>query len=290
MFGPEALRVPRPARLVVFWDYDTQWGADRSRAPGGPKAWGPLEFEHTERLLELHAQYDVPACFAVVGAAALPGDRPYHDPAQVRRIHAAGHEVGSHSLQHDWLPGLDPQALRHTLAASKDALEQCIQAPVCTFVPPYNQPFDYPRGLSISRSERRTAGRARTGLGRLAATLREVGYDLCRVAYRPLPLRLVERVARRRFPWGARPVQISGLLCLRTNAGCGFDAFALGALRQVVASGGVVVAHAHPHSLSADNAQHERFLVPFLEQVADLRRRGDLRPMLPRELVRELTP
>ena len=57
-------------KLIIFWDYDTQWGADRSRSPGGAKTWGNLEFENTERLLELHAQYGVPACFAVVGAAA----------------------------------------------------------------------------------------------------------------------------------------------------------------------------------------------------------------------------
>src|SRR5262249_26670813 len=92
------------ASLVVFWDYDTAWGADRSREPGGPKSWGPLEFEHTERLLELHAEHGVPACFAVVGAAALPGERPYHDPGQIRRIAAAGHEIGSHSFRHEWLP------------------------------------------------------------------------------------------------------------------------------------------------------------------------------------------
>ena len=112
-----------PAELLFFWDYDTQWGADRSRLPGGPKSWGALEFPNTERLLELHAEHGVPACFAVVGSAALSGERPYHDPAQVRRIHAAGHEIGSHSHRHEWLPGLDGAALRETLAASRDANE-----------------------------------------------------------------------------------------------------------------------------------------------------------------------
>src|ERR1700752_3269800 len=82
--------------VLFFWDYDTQWGADRSRANGGPKSWGEFEFENTDRILELHQEFGVNACFAVVGAAALPGERPYHDPNQIRRIHAAGHEVGSH--------------------------------------------------------------------------------------------------------------------------------------------------------------------------------------------------
>ena len=43
-------------RLLLFWDYDTQWGADRSRSGNGPKAWGEDEFVNTERLLPLLAE------------------------------------------------------------------------------------------------------------------------------------------------------------------------------------------------------------------------------------------
>ena len=161
--------IPTPAggrrgEVVCFYDYDTQWGDRRSRSFGGPKSWGHRDFENTEQLLALHARYEVPACFAVVGAAALPGTRPYHDPQQIRRIHAAGHEIASHSFRHEWLPGLDRDALRETLRRSKDALEQCIGAPVTSFVPPFNQPFDYPAALAWSLSERREAGRSRTNL------------------------------------------------------------------------------------------------------------------------------
>src|SRR6476661_7448064 len=61
--------------LLFFWDYDTQWGADADRVnkPGSNTSWHRFEMENTERLLDLHAQYNVPACFAVVGASALPG-------------------------------------------------------------------------------------------------------------------------------------------------------------------------------------------------------------------------
>ena len=37
------------ARLIFFWDYDTQWGGDRSRLPGGRKEWGRLDFENAAR-------------------------------------------------------------------------------------------------------------------------------------------------------------------------------------------------------------------------------------------------
>ncbi len=272
-----------PGNLLLFWDYDTQWGADRSRVPGGRKDWGFLEFENTERLLDLHAEYKIPACFAVVGAAALQGERPYHDPAQIRRIHAAGHEIASHSFRHEWLPGLDRKALLETLRCSKDALEQCIGAPVVSFAPPYNQPFDYPGGGSFSLSERREAGRQRTDLRRLCNALRETGYRFCRVAYQPMYLRLAERLLARRLDRPGRLKQISGVTCVRNNT-CGFDGHAMKLLERCAATGGLVAVYGHPHSLRAGNSQDETRLVPFLHQVWRLQGDGLIRICLPREL------
>lgn len=277
-----------PGQCVVFWDYDTQWGADRTRNPGRRADWGTLEFEHTERLLDLLAEYDVRACFAVVGAAALSGARPYHDPQQIRRVHEAGHEIASHAFHHEWLPGLGPQALRETLRHSKDALEQCIGAEVVSFVPPYNQPFDYAAGASFSLAERREAGRVRTDLRRLCEALRDVGFRVCRVAYRPLHLRLADRVLgewRRERP--RRPVQIAGVTCLRLNTPVGFASGAQAVLRRCATVGGVVVVYAHPHSLHAGNAQDEHRLVPFLAELRSRRRRGLVRLTLPRDLAQE---
>lgn len=262
------------ASLLMFWDYDTQWGGDRSRTPGGPKDWGHLEFGNTDRLLELHAEYGVPATFAVVGAAALPGERPYHDPAQVRRIHASGHEVASHSFRHEWLPGLDHAGLVETLRASKDALEQCIGAPVNSFVPPYNQPFDYPEGMAISIAERREAGRHRTGLGDLCAALKETGYAFCRVSYRTVAEKIWEIVSRKQKDAPASIEVIRGIRCTRMNAPGGFNAQAHRVLDLCALTGGIVVVGGHPHSLHAGNTQDERMLVPFLAHARDLHKQG----------------
>ncbi len=271
--------------LLLFWDYDTQWGADRSRSGGGPKAWGPLEFANTERLLELHAAHGVPTCFAVVGAAALPGERPYHDPEQIRRIHAAGHEVGSHAFRHEWLPALGASALRETLASSRDALEQCIGGRVVSFVPPFNQPFDYAGGGSFSLSERREVPRGRTDLRRLCTALGETGYRFARVAYRPIAQRLAERVRGRRLDRPSRLVTIDGLSCARLNTPGGFDAASMSMVERVAKEGGIAVVYGHPHSLRAGGAQDERHLVPFLERVRALAREGRLEVRLPRELL-----
>jgi hypothetical protein len=272
-----------PAELLFFWDYDTQWGGDRSRLPGGPKSWGALEFSNTERLLDLHGEHGIPACFAAVGSAALPGERPYHDPAQIRRIHAAGHEIGSHSHRHEWLPGLGRRALRETLQASKDALEQCIGAPVTTFVPPWNQPFDYPRGFSFSLSERREGGAERIGLVRLCETLAETGYRFCRVAYRPMHQRVAEMIVRRRIEQLGRVEEIGGVRCARLNTPGGFGRHTVDVLHRAVRRGGLTVVYGHPHSLTLGNSQDERHLAPFLQLVASMVRSGVLKVCLPRE-------
>jgi hypothetical protein len=272
------------ATLLLFWDYDTQWGGDRSRSPGGPKAWGKLEFENTEQLLDIHARYEIPSCFAVVGAAALPGKHPYHDPAQIRRIHSSGHEVGSHSFRHDWLPGLNRRALKETLSWSKDALEQCIGASIVSFVPPWNEPRDYLRGWSLSLSERRGAPEERTNLRGLCETLYEIGYRFCRVAYRPMHERLIDRLAGRRINRPGRSEKIAGVSCVRLNTPGGFDTGALEMLDRCADEGGFVVAYGHPHSLLSEGPQHKDHLVKFLERASQLKREGRLQLRLPSEI------
>lgn len=273
-------------RLLCFWDYDTQWGSDADRARGCRSATGlgHLEFEATERLLDIHAEYRVPACFAVVGAAALPGERPYHDPAQIRRLHAAGHEIASHAQRHEWLPGLSPGALDDTVRLSKHALEQCIGAPVTTFVPPYNQPFDYPAAGSFSMSERRAVRRARIGLERLCMALAATGYRFCRVGYRPLDLRLLDCLRGGRVDRPARLERIAGVMCVRLNTPGGFAAEALAILRACARHGGIAVVYGHPHSIASGNSQDESYLRPFLAEVNRLRGDHGLQVVLPREL------
>ncbi|MCC7009052.1 MAG: polysaccharide deacetylase family protein [Acidobacteria bacterium] len=273
------------AQLLMFWDYDAQWGADRSRLPGGPKSWGSLEASCTDRLLELHADAGVPACFAVVGSVALAGPSPYHAPEQVRRVHAAGHEIASHSHRHEWLPGLSRDQLLETLRASRAALEDCIGAEVRAFVPPFNQPFDYWRAGSISLAERREAGAGRIDLSTLCGALVESGYRFCRVAYRPWWQRAAEWWRGRRLDRPATVERIGGVTCVRLNTPGGFDAAALDMVDACAAEGGLIVAYGHPHSLHAGNSQDERHLVPFLERVRAHRRAGRLDVVLPREII-----
>ncbi len=276
--------------LLLFWDYDTQWGAERSRSGRGPADWGPLEFEGADRVLEMLGTHDVRACFAVVGAAARPGPRPWADSRQIRRIHEAGHEVASHSLRHDWLPGLTRAALTRTLLESRDALESCIGARVTTFVPPYNQPFDYPARGAFSLSERLRGSRERADIPGLCRLLAACGYRVCRIAYDPLARRIRARLTGRAVERPGRVEAIAGVRCVRLNTPGGFDAPALTMLDRVAREGGIAVVYGHPHSIRRwDTTQHERLLAPFLERAAALREAGRLDIVLPRELD-ELVP
>lgn len=271
--------------FMLFWDYDTQWGADRSRSPGGAKGWGMKEFENTDRLLALQGRYQIKSCFAVVGAAALPGTRPYHDPHQIRAIHAAGNEVGSHSFQHDWLPGLGPGPLKETLMRSKEAIEECIGAKVISFVPPWNQPVDHLRALSISLTERRLAKKQRTDVARLCRSLAECGYRFSRISYRSAARRVAEWVLRRRLEFPTKPKVIEGIKTIKVNIPCGFDGRAETMVRRCAERGGFAVAYGHPHSLSSDGPQQEEHLEQLLSVVADLRDSGQLRVVLPMDLL-----
>lgn len=275
-------------RLLLFWDYDTQWGADRSRGPGGPKDWGRLEFENTERLLELHSKYSIKACFAVVGAAALPGEHPYHNPEQIRRIHEAGHEIASHSFRHEWLPGLAQSELLDTLRQSKDALEQCIGAPVVTFVPPYNQPFRYPEKLAPAFSERRIGGKGAVTIPTLCGALRETGYRFARISYFPWPEYVMMRLFRWRSQRASHMESIAGITCVRLNSPCGFAEPTRKMLERHVASGtGIMVVYAHPHSLHSGGSQDERHLIPFFERVSELCAQSKLQVALPSILLKD---
>ncbi len=268
-------------KLFLFWDYDTQWGADRSRSGQGQKDWGHLEFENTSRLLEILAHYNLHACFAIVGAAALAGKRPYHDPDQIRLIHQQGHEIASHSMYHEWLPGLGVAKLAQTLRDSKDALEQCTGSPVVSFVPPFNQPFDFPARWAFSLSERRMVRSDRIDLHQLCETLGECGYKFCRISYRSLHRLLREKLLGDHKPICSKLERVYGIFCARLTGRAGFQQQEVDLLMRCANKDSLALVYGHPHSLSSDGPQSETNLIRFLEQAKTLVLEGRLQVVLP---------
>ncbi|WP_042433071.1 polysaccharide deacetylase family protein [Streptacidiphilus anmyonensis] len=86
---------------------------------------------HTRRVLEILERYGARATFFCVGhhVAALPDE--------VRRIAAAGHEVGNHSWSHPFLPDLTPDELREQIDRTTEAVAAVTGAAPTRFRPPY---------------------------------------------------------------------------------------------------------------------------------------------------------
>jgi len=85
-----------------------------SRWPQWPRRAAGL----TERLLALLAAHDVHATFFVVGALAAA------EPALIRRMAAAGHELGVHGYDHRFVHELTPSQFRDELRRTVDAIRQ----------------------------------------------------------------------------------------------------------------------------------------------------------------------
>jgi polysaccharide deacetylase family protein (PEP-CTERM system associated) len=84
----------------------------------------------TRWLLEELERHAIQATFFVVGAIARD------NPALVRAIHRAGHEVASHSWEHRRVHTLTPATFRQDVRQSKDALEQVTGEAVVGFRAP----------------------------------------------------------------------------------------------------------------------------------------------------------
>lgn len=65
------------------------------------------------------------------------GTFPYLSGAQAQALHAAGHEIGGHTITHADLVTLSPSERTRELTQSKADLEALIGAPVTSFASPY---------------------------------------------------------------------------------------------------------------------------------------------------------
>jgi polysaccharide deacetylase family protein (PEP-CTERM system associated) len=92
-----------------------------------PSTWADRESRvqaSTERLLGLFQAADVSATFFVLGWVAE------RCPQLVRRIHAAGHEIGSHGYAHEPVFRQTPAQFTEDARRSKGLLEDIVGAPV----------------------------------------------------------------------------------------------------------------------------------------------------------------
>ncbi len=91
-------------------------------------AWG---VEYTDRILEALEKGKVRATFFTVQFWA----EKY--PEYLKKIDAAGHEIGTHSATHSYMSRLSEQEIRGELASSCEAIEKITGKKVELFRPPY---------------------------------------------------------------------------------------------------------------------------------------------------------
>lgn len=98
----------------------------------------------TRHLLELLAAASAHATFFVVGEIARD------HPALLRAIHAAGHEIGSHSWDHQMVRRFTPHSFREDLLRCKGVLEEIIGGPVAGFrAPTFSIGRDTPWAIDV---------------------------------------------------------------------------------------------------------------------------------------------
>jgi len=257
-------------KLTISFDYDSPEGYRRSF---GMRGW-PADADQrgTDVLLRVLGEHGVRATFGVVGRAALEGAPPEHCPEQIRAIHAAGHEVASHSMLHRFIPPMRRGELLEDARESRRALEECIGAPVRGFIPPFNRPMHFPRRRAISVSEvlgLHGRGRGRQSLGSMLHVLGEAGFGWSRVSFE-------DKLAR--FFGGTAPAQpflYGGVAAIPLHA-TGFGESAAALVRRYLDSGRTIAIYGHPNQALERNNQSAAHLDAFLTAVARARREGRL--------------
>lgn len=113
---------------ILSFDIE-EWYFEREYYGARRKSYAALD-SRLDALLDLLDQRGVSATFFCLGAVAK------HFPEVVRRIHARGHEIGSHSFSHTWLWLLPPKELKEDIETSIDILQQTIGERVTSFRAP----------------------------------------------------------------------------------------------------------------------------------------------------------
>jgi peptidoglycan-N-acetylglucosamine deacetylase len=145
---------------------------------------GPND-RYTEQLLDILARYEVHATFFMIGRFVRQRGE------LVRRIRAAGHLVGNHTMTHPLLPLKSPGKVREELAGTNAALEDALGEAVHYFRPPHG-------------ARRPDVLRTASELGLTPVLWNAMGYDWRQTTAETILAKLDKGIMRnRRLGWGS---------------------------------------------------------------------------------------
>lgn len=116
--------------IVMTIDLE-DWFHSLNPDPGSWKNYERRVESPTLRLLELFESFNCKATFFVLGDAAV------NHPALIRHIFEKGHEIGSHSFNHNFIYNHTASEFRDDLKKSKDVLSTLINREIISFRAPY---------------------------------------------------------------------------------------------------------------------------------------------------------
>ncbi|MBS3169518.1 polysaccharide deacetylase family protein [Candidatus Woesearchaeota archaeon] len=262
-------------KLLIYWDYELQQGADVSTQKYKD---GVEDYHQTEFILNYLQDKPIPTCFAVVGITAERGGLPYHAPQQLKKMAKLGHEVGSHTYSHKRITQLNFPELVAELQKSKQAIEKASGQKCTAFVPPWDKPqfffnlaIDFKPGTIFPKN-------SILNKEKILHALRQTGYK----TYRTCPL--TSRFALFHL---SKPKYSKGIIEIPCRLSNGFSTEAKKLVKKAISQRGIAVIYAHPRGLAHPGPQHKHKFIEFIDFVEKQIERKKLEVVLPHDLQRE---
>jgi len=263
----------KKGKLIIYWDYELQKGADTSTLNYND---GLEDYKQTEFILKYLKKHDIKTCFAVLGYAAEKGKLPYHAPEQIRQIVEEGHEVGSHTYDHKRISTLNYKELFAELERSKEIIEKASRTKCISFVAPWDKPqyflrktFDFsPNSLIPKKSS--------LNFNQICSALKRTGYK----TYRICPL--TSRFNKFKLAKSFKKRNVTCIPCRLSN---GFSSDAKKLVKKAIQKKGLAVVYAHPRGLAHMGAQNKNCFedfIPFIKKQINQRK---LKVLTPQELI-----
>lgn len=270
-----------PANVIMIWDYDSPIATITTTRPYSYNFEKCLqESKDVDTILDYANSGSIKMTFAVVGFGAEKSVYPFDIRDTIKKIHAEGHEIASHSWKHEWLPYLTKYQLEKTLERSKYILEDCLELKdsVKGFVPPHDRPMSWPGRFAFSLGDRALYPfHPGASLGYLLSELKRQHYSWCRTTYRPIWQKLtnwhgddLDKKLKRDWENHHGVVHFRGTLC-------GFDKPTMDLLEKAIQHSLTIVIVAHPAGLSRKGNENIIFFEKFMEYLIHLKLKGDVK-------------